>query len=135
MQWREPQRQDAIADKNVQEVEKKITYFCLMWQHVLKEETRVCLMGESHMFLVLHHRLCSEVARPGDQMSRRCSSTCPAGSLTPWQPVLIISIFSSADFTLLRRVSQSWKTPGLRPFPGGRASCWVALHNQISEIL
>lgn len=27
-----------------------------MWPHVLKEGTRLGLIGESHMFLVLHHR-------------------------------------------------------------------------------
>lgn len=55
-------------------------------------------------------------------MSLGCSYTCPATSLAPWQPLLVISIFSSADFTLLGRVSRSRETPGLRPFPGARAN-------------
>lgn len=32
------------------------TRFRLMWLHVLQEETRVALIGESHMFSRLRHR-------------------------------------------------------------------------------
>ncbi|EPY80243.1 hypothetical protein CB1_000849038 [Camelus ferus] len=61
-------------------------------------------------------------------MSPSCAYTCPTASLTPGQPVFIISVFSSTDFTLLGRVSPSRKAPGLSPFRGGRTcSCKTAL--------
>ena len=38
-------------------------------------------------------------------MSLGCAHTCPTASPAAWRPVFIISIISSADFTLLSRVS------------------------------
>lgn len=64
----------------------------------------------------------------------RAALTPAAASRTPQQPVLIISISSSADRTLLRRVSQSQKAPGPCPLPGAGASPWSAWHRQIAEL-
>lgn len=55
-------------------------------------------------------------------MSPSCSYTCPAASLTSRQPVLLISISSSAGFTLLGRVSQAQRAPGPCALPGTGAS-------------
>lgn len=74
-------------------------------------------------------------AIPAAHMSPSCSYTCPTASPTPRQPVLIISISSSTDFTLLSRVSRSQKAPGLCPLPGAGASPWSAGHHQIAELL
>lgn len=50
-------------------------------------------------------------------MSLGCAHTCPTASPAAWRPVFIISIISSADFTLLSRVSGARETPGPCPFP------------------
>ncbi|CAM9648821.1 unnamed protein product [Rangifer tarandus platyrhynchus] len=68
----------------------------------------------------VHHELRSEAATPGDQMSPGCAHTCPTASPAAWRPVFIISIVSSADFTLLSRVSRA--LGNTRPVPSSPCS-------------
>ena len=99
---------------------RETTRLRLTWQPVWKEETGVGLIGESHMLSGLHHRGLQRVdARSSDVTGLL---HLPRHSLTPRQPVLIISILSLADFTRLRRVSPSRRAPGPRPLPGAGAS-------------
>ena len=69
-------------------------------------------------------------------MSPGCAHTCPTASPAAWRPVFIISIISSADFTLLSRVSQSpRKHQAHAPSPlGRRESPRAAWHAPIAGL-
>lgn len=104
-----------------------------MWQPVWKEETGLRLIGESHMLSGLHHRGLQRVDARSSDVTELLH--LPRHSLTPRQPVLIISILSLADFTLLRRVSPSRRAPGPRPLPGAGASPPSAPGPRVAELL
>ena len=68
-------------------------------------------------------------------MSLGCAHTCPTASPAAWRPVFIISIISSADFTLLSRVSQSpGKHQAHAPFPPGLHERAHGLHGTLRSL-
>ena len=68
-------------------------------------------------------------------MSLGCAHTCPTASPAAWRPVFIISIISSADFTLLSRVSQSpGKHQAHAPFPPGLHERAHGLHGMLRSL-